>query len=528
MTEREIAKVIAPFYEQAHKGIARDVERLYDRFADKENRCLADAKATLTSKELRDLKPEDFGTLKGRTIGRLSRYELIQAQIDGHIVQLYTNVKGEASRYLAHIYDAGFDNAAEQINISFALVNTRAANVAALQDYSSFNFNYKVNGISPDDRLRHSTNVLRNQLRETLTSGLIAGDGVDITVRKLRKRMDAGASNTKRLVRTEMNKAYNIGAIAGYADSGVVEWFKFLATWDDRTSEQCAALDGEIFELKYAKAGVNIPPLHPNCRSCVCPVFPSAAEVAELREKQAAEMERIKNKKIENMPALYLPDKVEKQLNENTESKQAILNNPGILITDEKSFLQGIEDFKVHVEFMDEPYRSVYRLLAEDTEWKRDALIDAPFLYDLLNDRMVYNPAYFTDTRYYSNFVLSHEYAHRYDFWTVRARENDIFTDAIRNASETITCDIDKYRNLYSRLENPEPLFQDIISALSDNRISVEYGHRSWDEGKKAVEIFANLSYFRANQVDIPIFGGLLDEIVITFEKIFGKIPKGV
>ena len=50
-----------------------------------------------------------------------------------------------------------------------------------------------------------------------------------------------------------------------------VERFQFLATLDDRTSEQCAEMDLQIFDVKDAEVGVNVPPLHPSCRSITVP-----------------------------------------------------------------------------------------------------------------------------------------------------------------------------------------------------------------------------------------------------------------
>lgn len=48
-----------------------------------------------------------------------------------------------------------------------------------------------------------------------------------------------------------------------------IEWFVFVATLDDRTSEICQSMDGKKFKVKDAVAGGNYPPLHPNCRSTI-------------------------------------------------------------------------------------------------------------------------------------------------------------------------------------------------------------------------------------------------------------------
>ncbi|KYG90771.1 hypothetical protein A0U40_18005 [[Bacillus] sp. KCTC 13219] len=51
---------------------------------------------------------------------------------------------------------------------------------------------------------------------------------------------------------------------------------------DLRTSDICASLDGKKFDLKKAQAGVNYPPMHPNCRSTTIPVVEYDAEEVRL------------------------------------------------------------------------------------------------------------------------------------------------------------------------------------------------------------------------------------------------------
>ena len=41
-----------------------------------------------------------------------------------------------------------------------------------------------------------------------------------------------------------------------------IDKYKILATLDKRTSEICQKLDGEVFNVKDAVIGVNMPPFH--------------------------------------------------------------------------------------------------------------------------------------------------------------------------------------------------------------------------------------------------------------------------
>ncbi len=73
--------------------------------------------------------------------------------------------------------------------------------------------------------------------------------------------------------------------IAGQADieaykAAGIEWYEFMATEDERTSEICRSLDGKKFRISEAKAGVNYPPMHPNCRSTTIEYVPDEERAA--------------------------------------------------------------------------------------------------------------------------------------------------------------------------------------------------------------------------------------------------------
>lgn len=56
----------------------------------------------------------------------------------------------------------------------------------------------------------------------------------------------------------------------GYKEAGI-EKYLFLATLDLKTSEICRKLDLKSFSVSEAEVGVNLPPMHPFCRSVTVP-----------------------------------------------------------------------------------------------------------------------------------------------------------------------------------------------------------------------------------------------------------------
>ncbi len=76
--------------------------------------------------------------------------------------------------------------------------------------------------------------------------------------------MDKGRYNAERLVRTECKYFANQGEVMGYKESGIEE-YQFLGGTEHSGSCTCSELNGRVFRVDEAEAGVNLPPIHPNC-----------------------------------------------------------------------------------------------------------------------------------------------------------------------------------------------------------------------------------------------------------------------
>lgn len=125
-------------------------------------------------------------------------------------------------------------------------------------------------------------------------------DGIsnDESVPEIRKRVEdvfkqASRSRAETIARTETIRVNNIGHVAGYKQSGVVQFKEWLVALDERTCEFCLQMEKEYRvksldedflkegdELKGVNGGtltidysnIGEPPLHPNCRCTVLPV----------------------------------------------------------------------------------------------------------------------------------------------------------------------------------------------------------------------------------------------------------------
>lgn len=108
--------------------------------------------------------------------------------------------------------------------------------------------------------------------RREITLGFIKGSGVDEMARAIDEVMDRGRYNAQRLVRTECKYFANQGELLAYKENGIKK-YRFIGGTEGSTHCDCALLNGRVFFVEEAVAGVNFPPMHPNCLCIVVAAF---------------------------------------------------------------------------------------------------------------------------------------------------------------------------------------------------------------------------------------------------------------
>lgn len=113
---------------------------------------------------------------------------------------------------------------------------------------------------------------------DTLTDCVSRGLGVDKVVGYLADDFNVSVNQARRLVRTELSRIQNQSALDRYAASGL-EYYEIIGSNDDRLcegEETCAAKWEIPYKIIEAVPGVNLPPLHVNCRCTIIPVVKGA------------------------------------------------------------------------------------------------------------------------------------------------------------------------------------------------------------------------------------------------------------
>lgn len=143
-------------------------------------------------------------------------------------------------------------------------------------------------------RVWDNTNALADGLKHDMLVGIMAGKSEQHMADDIMNRCGVGAFEARRLVRTETTCVANMAELYGYKELDIDE-YEFSACLDNRTSDLCRELDGKVFKRNSAQAGVNLPPMHPFCRSTTLPVLPSEEdldkELAELGDEIGADVD---------------------------------------------------------------------------------------------------------------------------------------------------------------------------------------------------------------------------------------------
>ena len=219
---------------------------------------------------------------------RMKRLNALLANTEKKVQELYGITLSDTTEFLRSIipeayYHTIFDIAqgvGEQP--VFSTVNTRLINQIINDQWSGKNYS---------QRIWWNTSKLAEDVQQLLTTAAMTGESIYKTSRRLSERFGQSMNNSVRLIRTETTYSCNQAELASYEELDI-EKYEFVATLDTRTSPICQKMDGKVFKTEDAKAGINLPAMHPNCRSTTIPYFKDG--MPEYRTARDKDGKRIK------------------------------------------------------------------------------------------------------------------------------------------------------------------------------------------------------------------------------------------
>lgn len=194
---------------------------------------------------------------------RIERLQQLQNQLDRTMQNVY---KQEKARNTSHYLDLANESYYRSIYdiqqrtglaFGFAVIDPEAIERV---------INSKWSGANYSKRIWHNTQALAKDLKAELLINLVTGRTDREVAEIIANKFGQGASNARRLVRTESCNLANQMEMLSYEECDI-EYYRYVATLDLRTSPVCQKLDGKRFRVSDQQPGLNCPPMHPWCRS---------------------------------------------------------------------------------------------------------------------------------------------------------------------------------------------------------------------------------------------------------------------
>jgi len=281
-------KTLEREFRTAEVNIEREITKWYSRFANNNNITMVEAKRLLNSKELAEFHWDVSDYIKygeknamnqlwmkqlenASARYHISRLEALKLQTQHSLEVLFGNQTDALDQLMKNIYSDGYYHTIYEIQKGF--------NIG--WDIASINQNklekiikkpWAADGKNFSDRIWTNKSKLVNELHNELTQMAILGKAPDEAIRNISKKMKTSKNNAGRLVMTE-SAAFASAAQKDCFKALDVKKYEIVATLDNKTSQICQDLDGEVFDMKDYQVGVTAPPFHPWCRTTTVPYF---------------------------------------------------------------------------------------------------------------------------------------------------------------------------------------------------------------------------------------------------------------
>lgn len=276
----ETIRKITSAYDKAIKDINGDINSIFYKYmkdselSEKEIRQLLNSK--IPKKELDDIRSKIYGIqdeeLKRYMMAQLNAeaYKARITRLEALKESIYINtklaadveIKQSTKLYTDNINKAYYTNLFDiqkGLGIGFNVAEIPLETVQEI-------LKNKWSGEHYSKRIWRNTDVLAEKLEEVITNGLMTGKSSRKMATELEELTNYGKFAAERIIRTETTYISNAAEIESYKECGI-DKYVFIATLDLRTSKVCREHDKKIYNVKDAESGVNLPPLHPYCRS---------------------------------------------------------------------------------------------------------------------------------------------------------------------------------------------------------------------------------------------------------------------
>lgn len=294
MDKADVANIhVFDAYMQAMKSIEKDLSTWYKRYMKNNNVSYAAAKRDLTAKERKEflwdvetyIKYAEDNAFNGEYVKELenasirvhiSRLQALQLQLQHHIQTVYELQHKTVTDLIRRIYRDGTYKTAYELQRGLKMIEPfQKIDEGTIE--TIIKHPWTSDGVNFSSRIWKNKEMVINTMQKELTHSLIRGEHPEKAIPRLLNKIDVDAKKARRLLLTE-SAYFSTEAERQSFKKLNVKQYEICATLDLKTSEICSHMDGKVFELDDLKQGINAPPFHPHCRSCIVPYFEDFAE----------------------------------------------------------------------------------------------------------------------------------------------------------------------------------------------------------------------------------------------------------
>lgn len=292
-----VADDIARLYYKASRYMSYKMEHIFRKYMDKNHLSEEEAFHLLNSlndptslKELHQaLKNNPDSEAKAAILSeleapayaaRIERLQELQQQTDLMMRDIYQREKDFNTRHYVNLaydtYHKGIFDIQQRAGYGFSFAE---ADHKVIDSILSSNWS----GENYSKRIWKNTEGLAQEVKQDLLMDVLTGRTQKEAADRITKKFAGGASDARRLIRTESNFVHGQMEMESYKECGIKTYI-FVATLDLKTSSKCRELDGKRFPVSEQQPGVNCNPMHPWCRSTtICDI--SDAELAAMQRR---------------------------------------------------------------------------------------------------------------------------------------------------------------------------------------------------------------------------------------------------
>lgn len=212
---------------------------------------------------------------------RIKRLENMQSQLDKLMNEAYKVEKDVSTDcYINSAFNAYYRNVYNlqkgmKVAYQFDMLDPELIDSMLKSRWSGKNYS---------NRIWDNTNALAESLKDEMLMGVLTNKTEKEMADTIMNKFAVGAYQARRLIQTESAAMTAFADQQAFKDAGI-EKEMFIAVHDSRTSQICQHHDRSIVEIAKAKVGVNVPPLHPNCRSHMIPYIEGVTDAMKKRQR---------------------------------------------------------------------------------------------------------------------------------------------------------------------------------------------------------------------------------------------------